>query len=241
MNIVEKAKELGYKFREDENQYIGFTQFRTLRITNPQGIESKNPIPFTEMKCYFAGAYPEITPTEAKKLAAEGQIPVATGKEVYRAFHSEMTDEEFEYLTVRYSRRAKNELDAEKTTLHYVGFNAGWDEEKFSSDIETVPGFLNSSKIEIGLAEAGDKWCAQYSYQTDIDDYCCERHYFSKKPTEEIVRKVVRLNEIVSDLEFSKLDEYFTCWECGRKVFWLDCADDIYKCAEMARDRYCGC
>lgn len=41
------------------------------------------------------------------------------------------------------------------------------------------------------------------------------------------------------------LDPYFTCWECGRKVHWLDIEDvessGILAKWEQFQDSYCGC
>lgn len=221
MNLIDEIKKNGYVV-EQGGHNAGITRLNVLYITPPGGKKT------------------EILPTEQKILFQYANI-TTTCLEVYKAWYKPETEEEWEQSLINYSLRAKQRIDFERKKLNLIESKYGWDFENFSGDIEVVPGFANSTEIEIGRNEGDTCWCAQFSYQTDIDDFCVERHYFNEKPNDEIVKRVYKLQSIENDLMFNRLLETFCCWECGRQVFWLDIAEDIIECAECAKEKYCGC
>lgn len=241
--LIEKIEHKGYTFVEDKD-LKGTSNLHGLWLLSPNS-NKKTLLFLGDKTIYLAHGVENVKEkdmNEIEELVEAGTIIKATGKEIYRAYYNDLSDEEFEEKYLGYSLRAKRRIDEERQLLHHIESKHGWDVESFPGDSETIAMFINASDVEIGLLEDENKWCAQYSYRVGIDDHCVVRHYFSKKPTKKIIQKLIDLLKIQEDLELNRLDESYRCWECGCNVeSWLDLDEDIYECARMARDHYCGC
>lgn len=150
--------------------------------------------------------------------------------------------------------RTKAYFEAIKVKLGYVGTNYGWDDiqeilnkktnKSVSAELISIyDGYVNSSDIKIFTYTLnGDtRFCAELSYQTDIDDYCIETHIFNKQPKRDDIITIRELNSLAFDFKYERLTPEFTCWECGNRVHWLDCDGDLSSKANMLKEKYCGC
>jgi len=139
--------------------------------------------------------------------------------------------------------------------LKYLGYSAGWDsiKEILKKDgtletanlerINVYDGYANSSNIQIYRYNNGKEevYCAELSYQTAIDDYCIETHFFAKLPTRNDIITVRTIFDAKFDMKFNGLNPEFHCWECGKMIHWLDCDGAIKQKFENLKERYCGC
>lgn len=150
--------------------------------------------------------------------------------------------------------RTQAYFDTIKNNIGYVNTNNSWygikeilgKKEAPYTEFEKVveyEGYANSSVIEIFGYKINDeqRYCAELVYQTAIDDYNVETHIFTKRPSKENVMMIREINKTILYIEIGKLKPFFTCWECGRKVHWLDNEENIETKIEWLKDRYCGC
>lgn len=150
--------------------------------------------------------------------------------------------------------RTQKYLDAVKSNMGYVDTNNSWYGIKeildkkgiLSADVEKIAeyeGYVNSSNIEVfGYRINGEqRYCAELSYQTAIDDYNVETHIFVKEPSRENVMQIREINKTILHIEIGKLKPFFHCWECGRETHWLDIPGNLEEKIEGLKDNYCGC
>lgn len=154
---------------------------------------------------------------------------------------------------MRLDERTKKYFEKIRKNIGWESNNAGWYDFQEILDskapgeiaelIATYDGFANSTDIKIYAYNKNNtkKYCAEFSYQTDIDDYCIETHIFNKKPTLKDVLTAVSINDLTFDFDTKRLNQIFTCWECGRKCHWLDIDGDLETKKERLKDEYCGC
>lgn len=151
--------------------------------------------------------------------------------------------------------RTKNYFTAIRKNINWLGNNGGWygiEEilEKTNSlqsanlkKLKTYDGYINSSDIDIYSYEKDGemKYCAELSYQTDIDDYCVETHIFNQFPSRNNVLTARLINDIEFAIKFKGLKTEFTCWECGKHVHWLDNNKGLLEEKfDRMKERYCG-
>lgn len=104
----------------------------------------------------------------------------------------------------------------------------------------TGNGMVNVGKVKDGAYKG--KYIAQFSYRTDIDDYCVEKIYFNRLPTQHEVKTAILLNDIKLYFKLYPNCFQFDCWECGRQTHWLDIkVEDLSERFERLKQRYCGC
>lgn len=149
--------------------------------------------------------------------------------------------------------RTQAYFDGLKKEMEHVGSNGGWDGIKDILKknhpgiavelIDTYDGYVNSSNIEVFryTLDGKERFCAELSYQTAIDDYCIETHIFTKKPTRQDVLDLRMIHDIGFDIKFRGLKTEFTCWECGCWTHWLDSEGSLAERYHRLRDKYCGC
>ena len=104
-------------------------------------------------------------------------------------------------------------------------------------------GYANSSPISIySYLKNGEKrYCAELSYQIDIDDYVVETIIFNVYPSRDDVVMVRDIDNITYKMKYKGLKAEFQCWECGKNVHWLDCYGDFKTKMNHWLDKYCGC
>ena len=150
------------------------------------------------------------------------------------------------------SEKYLNEL---KDELGYIGGNSGYlDMEAILKKkgvlesakleiLETLEGFLNSSEFTVYQYENdGDvRYCAEFGYQTDMDDYTIETLIFNKQPSLENIHTIISINDLEFMFKFKRLLPKFKCWECGRVVHWVDLDGDFEEKRDKLEDKYCGC
>lgn len=141
-----------------------------------------------------------------------------------------------------------------KKSMGYLGGNSGYlgmeailkKKGVLESNLETVEefeGFLNSSEFTIYRYEnEGDiRYCAEFGYQTDMDDYTIETLIFNKQPSLKNIHTIISINDLEFMFKFKRLLPKFKCWECGRVVHWVDLDGDFERKKDMLEDKYCGC
>lgn len=150
--------------------------------------------------------------------------------------------EEWEKIKHKYEdTRTDRYLEACKRNIGLVDYKNGWEEEKLINKKEYSL-YLNANPLEIGQNESG-QWVAQIGYRTDIDDYNIERIYFNKKPSINDVKIARTIDDIEHYFIMNGYDKsVFRCWECGRKVHWLDNENgNVEEKFERLKEEYCGC
>lgn len=150
-------------------------------------------------------------------------------------------------------KRTKAYFDSLKKKMGHIRSGGGWDGvkdimKKKHPDvkvelIDTYTGYVNSSDIDIYhyVLDGKERYCAEFSYQTAIDDYCIEIHIFDRKPTRQDIMDIVMMKDIEFAIVFRGLQTEFTCWECGLHAHWLDSEGTLAERFERLKDKYCGC
>lgn len=149
--------------------------------------------------------------------------------------------------------RTQKYFAAIRENMGFIGSNAGWDGiqdilkkkgvQEPPEKIATYTGYVNSSDIEVYTytRDGRERYCAELSYQTAIDDYCTETHIFSKMPSERDVSTIRTIGNLEFKIAFEMLKTRYTCWECGNEVHWLDNSGSFDEKVNGLLDRYCGC
>lgn len=135
----------------------------------------------------------------------------------------------------------------------YIGCNNGWEGIQDILNIKapgvtvekvtTYDGYMNSSIIEVFQYEANGKqrYCAELSYQTDIDDYNVETHIFSKLPSRSDIMVIRDIQNLEFSFKYDGLKPVFACWECGITSHWLDIHGTLQEKITGVKEKYCGC
>lgn len=151
--------------------------------------------------------------------------------------------------------RTKNYFAAIRKNIGFIGTNYGWDgieellkkkgllETAELKKVKAYDGYANSTEISIYsyIINGQQRYCAELSYQTDIDDYCVETHIFSKMPSQEDVFTIRDIDSLEFKLKRGELQPEFNCWECGRHVHWLDRDGEFSIKKNGLEEQYCGC
>lgn len=149
--------------------------------------------------------------------------------------------------------RTEKYLTEEATKIGLIGVNNSWYTiaeilKKSGHEIEpqkiaTFNGYINSSDIEIFeyTINGATKYCAELSYQTNIDDYNIETIIFNKIPSEQDINTARTIEAIKNKLFLKRLKPEFDCWECGIRHHWLDIEGSLDIKYKYWQDQYCGC
>lgn len=183
---------------------------------------------------------------EIKRVTGHLDQPIYIGKDKFQTSRREMikylyspSEEEWCMHENRYGLRTKKYLD---TTAQRIGLES----VEYTEDKGDV---TNSTSKKIGLyANAEDyltKVDEKYIYQMFIwHGDCTEIRTFTFKdyPSENNLRTANDLEEVKMGFLTGRFEEEFTCWECGRKVHWLDTtAEGLKEKMSYLEDKYCGC
>jgi len=203
-------------------------------------------IPPNDVKSLIAlSDIPEKEQKDVERLIQEGKAVRLNNWDIYKMFGeiTNLTESELIVLFYGYDERTARYLKAVLNNIGLIDHKYGWDEENFKviRQYKIYEDLTGSGYVDVGkLVE--NKYIAQFSYRTDIDDYCVERLYFSRFPTEKDVRKAILVDEIKFFFKMHPGTYEFTCWECGIKKHWLDIdAKDLSERFEMLKEQYCGC
>jgi len=160
-----------------------------------------------------------------------------------------------ELFDKKIDERTKNYLADCRNNVGWLGCNNGWYGIKEILEkknilqtaslqkLETYDGYMNSSDIDVYSYEIDGRkrYCAELSYQTDIDDYCTETHIFNQCPTRESVLTARLINDIEFAIKFKGFKTEFNCWECGKHVHWLDNEKGtLEQKFDRMKERFCG-
>ena len=111
--------------------------------------------------------------------------------------------------------------------------------------VDIYSGYANSSDIDIYRYVKQDgsiRFCAEFGYQTDIDDYNIEMLMFDIFPSQNDVEQIREILSLEFKIEYDGLKTEFNCFECGKRVHWLDNKNaDFDELVTGLMDRYCGC
>ena len=75
----------------------------------------------------------------------------------------------------------------------------------------------------------------------EIDNFGEIKYYFDHEPSEKEIQTAISLSLAKTNFKIGRWKEEFTCWECGRKVHFLDIKGDFLDKIHCMEDRYCGC
>jgi len=139
--------------------------------------------------------------------------------------------------------RTQQKLDEVKHSADLVRISHSKDEPPVDVQFqwEGPINLTGSGKYDVGLING--TWAVQYSYRCAIDDYDLVTLYFDRKPTPGMLRTAQLVEEIETFFNFHGWEKvFFRCWECGRKLHWLDIdLDSIPEQWEAYQESYCGC
>lgn len=153
------------------------------------------------------------------------------------------TDKETEEIVCmrryNYDVKTKKYFESIRKSLGFIMVENGYDKEKFKSSIkyDNIP---NTEEVEFGQVEYSDIWCAELGYQTNVDDYNIERHYFKKELSFDELKEYFATRYagklfLNNDIKF----KYFCDW-CEEQVHWLDRKGGIDNKINGALNRRCG-
>lgn len=173
-----------------------------------------------------------------EELLANGGI-VTTERELGKALFPELWEQvranyEPDKRTIEYLRNVKRKIG-------YLETKRGYDTIKFEpvESYQLGIGLIGPVPVEIGEYEG--KWVAEYSYQTDIDDYVVVHHFFSRRPCFKDIETARLIDRIEMYFEDQWQRVQFRCWECGCEKHWLDVPGSLKEKWEHYQERYCGC
>lgn len=131
--------------------------------------------------------------------------------------------------------RTKQYLRAIANRLGLVEIRSGYKVEDFEPEFDCR---LPAATADVGHLPDGN-WIAQYTVQTDIDDYTVVRFYYTCKPSRQAVATTYLLNR-AQWLVLSRTTEgKYRCWECGHTVHWLDAPGDLGAKLVALEERCC--
>jgi hypothetical protein len=226
--MLEKLKSY-YSFSDRNGNLI----VSKVEDNNKQKIVPCNNEPF-----YFTFEHRVKTIDEAEQLIAEGKGFKVLCVDIHREFYG-LDDEALCMKMHGYDLRTEKYLKAVKENIGFIEEKHGWDDEKINNP-QTISIWANASDVEIGQTE-DDRWCAQWSVRTAVDDYCISRLYFNRKPTRNDILTVHKLSDLEMNFGLHRMKPVFECWECGRKVHWLDIEGDFNEKLTALNESYCGC
>lgn len=121
----------------------------------------------------------------------------------------------------------------------YLKSRVGFIEREHAVDEKTITDPLWVLDGISGKTKDG-RWCYQYTEQPSIEDLDDTRIYYKSRPNAEMIQTILQIEELENMFKYRKLT--FICWECRRRVHWLDTShSDLFAKAKGLKDEYCGC
>jgi hypothetical protein len=217
--MLKELIERGYKFEESYSKVLG-GHFNIIKVTKPDGKEID-----------LAGR-----DDREIRFMCSGDPVITTFGKVYREYYN-MSDDDYYLFEHGYSRRTGNYLKAVEDNLKLIKYDVSEEGAKFES-IRTANIFVNG---ETQIGTIGDAYIAQTWTQADIDSFVCRDMFFSKNPTDEMIRTIYDVEHLKDAFLFNDANETYTCWECGRVVHWLDVEGNFHEKLKCLKEKYCGC
>lgn len=241
-NILDEIKSFGYDVKKETLLYVaGNSHYNSLKIVTPDGNE-KGISGDIYIKTDQNVKKPSST-EEANKLIQEGKYIKISADEVYKEYYS-MNDDEFYTYKNGYTKKTGEYFEQLKKEIGLIDHeicadSSGAELEEFDTIIKYNL-FLNTGDITVGkLGE--NKYIAQYSYQTSVDDFSIEKIYFNKLPNEMDIRAAVNLEDFKAKLLLSRITEFFECKKCLKTLHWTDIPGEFETKIEFLETNYCGC
>lgn len=236
--LINTAERIGYTFKEGEKTYTCYgKEYTTLMIYTPTGKTKE--VTFGNSVLYLCGNHNVSTKEAAEELIAKGEALKTTGAELITEFynldHETITLLKYgcDLRTLNYIEDLKNKHGIIEDT-RFISYD---EEEKMEVCFKFDYG-INTSDAVVGQVDDGT-WCCQYGYMFEIDDYCVEKYYFNRKPTEEDCRAAILIEKVMRYIGQYRYE--FVCWECGKSTHWLDTEGDLVEKFESLKEKYCGC
>ena len=183
---------------------------------------------------------------EIKRVPGYLDQPIYIGKDKFQTSRREMiqylyspSEEEWCIHQNGYGLRTKKYLDATAQRIGLIDVKYTEDEGDVTHDTSKKIGIY--ANAEDYLTQIDGK----YIYQIFIwHGDCTEIRTFTFKdyPNDNAMRTANDLEKVKMGFITGRFKEEFTCWECGRKVHWLDTtAEGLKEKMAHLEDKYCGC
>lgn len=178
---------------------------------------------------------------DAAKLASEGKIFSFKSSDLYAEFYNFAEDRELECcFKYQYSSRSRDYIEKIMKEIGLVRYtdasNYGGGEDGVMSSFQILRIYDIFINLDIYVGKIGDLWIAQAVNWYIVDDYAVIKMYFDHLPSEQEVKTAFDVMKFEE-----KPIEVFKCYECGRRVHWLDTPPEtIGEKYYLATDRYCG-
>lgn len=154
--------------------------------------------------------------------------------------------EKVDERTQKYFTRLMEAMGHIKSDGGYDGIKEKLGKKNRKANLRLIDTFVVSdieTKVYQYAVGGKDRYCAELSYRTDIDDYCIETHIFAQKPTAENVRdlRLIQKTQLYIEIGFLDLETEFECWKCGTWVHWLDSEGTLVARYNRMLRKHCGC
>lgn len=255
MNKLELLKNKGYEFRQKEGTQTGtgcIVPFLECKYKDNNGKWITLPQSQDIIHFLCGEHHPQDEETQ-KKMIENREILAVESVEIYKDYYN--LDEAaicrmLHYCSLRtwkYLQSTMQGIGLEKHTSAVDGSRGEEGKLLLSSTDNEYSIFANA---ETRIGKVNGKWLVETCHQYSIDDFAIIKMWFSHKPTYSEIKTAFAIRSVEEKLmnaswqphsENEDIEE-FTCWECGRKIHWLDSsATGIQEKLNFWNEKYCGC
>jgi len=192
---------------------------------------------------YLCYPHSPRTEQEAERLCQQGKAQKLEPKIILDFIENErkkyFSKEELCFLKYGMSCRSYNYLQKIKENIGFVDTGISIPEGAEEIDVIKSP-CLDCSDVTI-YQLANGQYATEYTVRTDIDDFETVIYIFSKRPNKKMFKTVEIIEKIEFGFKTGKYKENFTCWECGRKIFWTEVNGGLEDKLRGLQEHYCGC
>lgn len=240
-SIIDKIKSFGYDIKKELHMHVAGSHYNSLRIVNPDG-DGKGLSRDIYIKTDQSVKKPAST-EEANKLIQEGKYILISADEVYKEYYN-MSDDEFYAYKNGYTKKTGEYFDQLEKEIGLINHEVcadsdGVELEQFDTIVK-YDLFLNTGEISVGKLDE-NKYIAQYSYKTSIDDLSIEKIYFNRLPEENDIRLAISLEDFKAKFLISRISEFFECKKCLKTKYWTDIPGDFETKIRLLEENSCGC
>lgn len=219
MNIIKNIESLGYKISKGA---LGAHSPYPLTLTLPSG-ETK-----------------ALDGSLGRTVIIGGKVET-TLRELIQTVY-ELSDEEMIAYEYCYDKRTHDYLNSVKSHIGLINVSSGT--EYFGEKIienETTKGYeVNFANASGRISKVDNNFVVQILMSIG-DDIGVDTFTFNKYPSSCDFKTAWKLNECQIKFRDHEYPITYECWECGKKLHWLDVKGSFTEKIEHLEDRYCGC
>lgn len=161
--------------------------------------------------------------------------------DLYKNF-TNLNEEQLHIKQYGCTKKTNKYLNKCLSNIGFISTNSDHIGIKFNKlySIEIWDNLTGSGKVDCGKL-TNDNWIAQYSYRTNIDDYIIINYTYNQKPTKEMIINTRKILNFIYDLSSKSFCDVFICWECSKKINFVDIPGNLNTKINNCKSHYCGC